>query len=141
MMKALLPLSLLTVWLATPAFADCTTPNFEFTIPDGSKATRDEMLAAQHSIRDGDAALKTFADCLKTEQDAKIAAGGENMKDADKIKISNEYALRQNAQVEKLQKLADEFNVSLRAYKARQAPPAGTAPAGAAPAPTPPPAN
>ena len=126
MMKALLPVSLLTFWMASPAFADCTEPSFDFTIPDGSKATREEMLTAQHSIREGDAALKTFADCLKTEQDGKIAAGGDAMKDADKVKISNEYAIRQNAQVEKLQKLADDFNAALRAYKARQAPPATT---------------
>ena len=132
-MKALLPVSLLTLWMASPAFADCTVPNFDFAIPDGTKATREEMLTAQHSIREGDTALKAFADCLKAEQDAKIAAGGDGMKDADKVKISNEYATRQNTQVEKLQKLADAFNVALRAYKAQQAPPA--------PAPAPAPAN
>jgi hypothetical protein len=134
-MKALLPVSLLAAWMVSPAFADCAAPNFDFTVPDGSKATREEMLAAQHSIRDGDAALKSFADCLKTEQDARIAAGGDGMKDEEKVKISNEYATRQNAEVEKLQKLADEFNVALRAYKARQAPPAA-APAPAQPPPT-----
>ena len=133
-MKALLPVSLLTLWMASPAFAECTAPSFDFTIPDGSKATRDDMVAAQHSIKDSDAALKVFADCLKTEQDAKIAAGGDGMKDAEKIKISNEYALRQNAVVEKLQKLADEFNVALRAYKARMTPAAWTPAPGSAPA-------
>ena len=123
MMKALLPLSLVAALLAAPAYADCTPPANDVKIPDGNTATKDEMLAAQHAIRENDAAIKTYGDCLQSEQDAKITAGGDKMKDEDKQKIAAEYATKQNAAVEKLQKLADEFNVALRAWKARQAPP------------------
>jgi hypothetical protein len=122
-MKVLLPLTLVAALIAGPAAAaDCVAPNNDVKIPDGSKATKDEMLAAQHAIRENDAAIKQYADCLKAEQDAKLAAGGDTMKDEDKLKIATEYANRQNAEVEKLQKLADQFNVELRAYKAKQAP-------------------
>ena len=123
-MKALLPLTLVATVLASSAFADCQVPKNEVKIPDGTKATKEEMLATQRSIKDADAAIKIYTDCLKTEQDAKIAAGGEQMKEEAKVKINADYANRQNAAVEKLQKVADKFNVELRAYKAKMVPPA-----------------
>ena len=53
---------------------------------------------------------------------------GTDMKDEERVKISTEYASRQNAEVEKLQKLADKFNVEVRAFKAKQPPAAAPAP-------------
>jgi len=123
LMNALLSLSLVAALAAAPVYADCPAPNDAIKIPDGATATKDQMLAAQHAIKDADAAIATFADCLRAEQDAKIAAGGDKMTDADKLKISAEYVNRQNVEVEKLQKLADQFNVELRAYKAKLPPP------------------
>jgi hypothetical protein len=123
LMKVLLPLTLLAALAAAPVYADCTPPNNDVKIPDGATATKDQMLAAQHAIKDADAAIATFSDCLRAEQDAKIAAGGDKLTDADKLKISTEYVNRQNVEVEKLQKLADQFNVELRAYKAKLPPP------------------
>ncbi len=128
-MNALLPLSLVAALAAAPIYADCTAPNTDVKIPDGATATKDEMMVARHAVNDVDAAFAAFADCLKNDRDAKIAAGGDKMTDADKQKISAEYDSRQNAAVDKLQKLADQFNVEVRAYKAKQAPP----PAPAAP--------
>ena len=127
-MKVLLPLSLVAAFVAAPAFADCTAPNNDVKIPDGSTATMDEMLAAKHAIQENNAAVEAYTQCLKTEQDAKIAAGGPDMKDEAKVKISTEYASRQNVEVEKLQKLAAKFNLEVRAFKAKQAPPAAAPP-------------
>jgi len=121
-MKFLLPLSLAATLLAGQAFADCTPPAEDVKIPDGNTATMDEMLAAKHAIKDNDDAVKTYADCLKNELDAKIAAGGTQMKDEDKQKINVQYANLQNAAVDKLQKLGDAFNAQVRAYKAAHPP-------------------
>jgi hypothetical protein len=123
LMKVLLPLTLLAALAAAPVYADCTPPNNDVKIPDGATATKDEMLAAQHAIKDDNAAVAAFGDCLQAEKDAKIAQGGDKLTDADKVKIGTEYVNRQNAEVEKLQKLADQFNVELRAYKAKLPPP------------------
>ncbi len=130
-MKVLLPVALLAAVIAAPAFADCTAPTIAIVVPDGSKATMEQMLATQHAIRDTDAAVQQYADCLKAEQDAKIAAGGDKMKDEEKVKLSADYVDRQNAVAEQLQKIADQFNVEVRAYKAK------TAAAAATPAPAP----
>jgi hypothetical protein len=136
-MKALLPLSLLAAVLAAPAFADCTAPTIAIVVPDGSKATMEQMLATQHAIRDTDATVQQYADCLKAEQDAKIAAGGDKMKDEEKVKISAAYVDRQNAVADQLQKIADQFNVEVRAYKAKTAAAAPAAAPAATPAPAP----
>ena len=120
-MKVLLPVALLAAVTAAPAFADCVAPTISINIPDGSKAAIADMLATQHAIKDADAQVQQFADCLKAEQDAKLAAAGASMKDEDKIKLSTEYADRQNEVADKLQKLADQFNVEVRAFKAKAA--------------------
>ena len=123
-MKALLPLSLLTILLARSALADCPPPDNAVIVPDGASATKEAMVAAQHAVKDYNAAVQQFTECLKAEQDAKIAAGGDKLKDTDKQKIAGEYVARQNAEIDKLQKIADKFNVELRAWKAKNAPPA-----------------
>jgi hypothetical protein len=115
-MKAKLTFSLLTALTALsalPAFADCQAPSDSVAIPNGTSATRDEMVTAQKAVRAFDAAVKTYTECLQQEEDARIAAGG------DKEKLAKQYADMQNTQVDKAQKLADKFNVELRAYKAK----------------------
>jgi hypothetical protein len=112
-MKTMLALSLLTALAASPAFADCQPPSESVAIPNGTAATRDEMVMAQKAVRAFDAAVKTYTECLQQEEDAKIAAGG------DKEKLAKQYADLQNTQVDKAQKLADKFNLELRAYKAK----------------------
>jgi len=134
-MKVLLPVLLIAAALASPAHAACTAPTNEVKIPNGSTATMDEMLAAKKAIQENNAVVETYTQCLKAEQEAKIAAGGPDMKDEAKVKISTEYANLQNIEVEKLQKLADQFNVEVRAYKAKQAAAQAAAPAAAPAAP------
>jgi len=120
-MKALLPLSLVAALVAAPAFADCTVPLNDVQIPRGNKATMDEMIAGKHAVQEYNTQVEAYSQCLKAEQDAKIAAGGPDMKDEEKVKIAAAYAARQNEQVEKLQSVADRFNVEVRAFKAKQA--------------------
>jgi hypothetical protein len=120
-MKVLLPLSLVAALATAPAFADCTAPINDVKIPNGNKATMNEMIAAKHAIQENNTAVETYTQCLKAEQDAKIAAIGPDITDEQKVKIASEYVNRQNAEVEKLQSLADRFNVEVRAFKAKQA--------------------
>jgi hypothetical protein len=142
-MKFLLPVALLAAAAAAPVLADCVPPPIAVNMPDGSKAAMADMLATQHAIKDLDAAAQQFDDCLVAERDAKIAAGGDSMKEEQKVKISNEYADRQNEVADKLQKIADQFNVEVRAYKAKMAaaPAAPAAPAASSSTPATPPAK
>ncbi len=114
-MKILLPVSVLALLCAGPVLADCAVPDNNVQIPDGTTATRSEMIAAQKAVQAYDGAVKQYTDCLQQEQQAKLDAGG------DKVKLQKQYAELNNAQVEKVQQLADKFNAELKAYKAKSA--------------------
>jgi hypothetical protein len=112
-MKILWPVAALSVLFGGPVLADCAVPDNNVQIPDGSTATKAEMISAQKAVQAYDAAVKQYSDCLQQEQQTKIDAGG------DKAKLQKQYAELNNAQVEKVQQLADKFNVELKAYKAK----------------------
>ncbi len=79
----------------------------------GAQATKDEMIAAQTQVKAFDTAVAAYSDCLKQDEDAKIAAGGDKAKvHAELVKLNNEAVL-------KLQLIADKFNEELRAFKAK----------------------
>ncbi|HWG75208.1 MAG TPA: hypothetical protein VN660_00260 [Steroidobacteraceae bacterium] len=106
---------LLLSLLALPvrAHADCAAPAAAVQIPDGSTATRDQMVAAQRAVKAYDTAVKTYGDCLQHELDTKLAGGG------NKQQLEAQYDRLNNAEVDKLQKLAGKFNDELRAFKAK----------------------
>lgn len=108
---AVLLLSLLA--LPVSARADCTAPAGAVQIPDGTTATRDQMVAAQRAVKAYDTAVKNYGDCLQHELDAKVAGGG------NKEQLEAQYDRLNNAEVDKLQRLAGKFNDELRAFKAK----------------------
>ena len=114
-MRAMLTVSILAVLAAGPvAFADCTPPpDDSVQIPDGTTATRDQMIAAQRAVKAYDSAVKAYGDCMQQEENAKIAAGGK------KDKLDPQYAKLINTQVDKVTKVAAKFNDELHAYQAK----------------------
>ena len=89
----------LTQLCARSAFAaDCVEPPAVTEIPNGSSATREQMLSAQRTIKAYDIAIKAYSDCLRD---------------------ANDETNRANQAVERLQKLAEKFNVQLIAFKGR----------------------
>jgi len=107
--------ALLMSLLALPlsARADCSAPAGLVQIPNGTTATRDQMVAAQRAVKSYDTAVKAYGDCLQHELDANLASGG------NKQQLEAEYDRLNNAEVDKLQRLAGKFNDELRAFKAR----------------------
>ena len=77
------------------------------------------MIAAQRAVRAFDAAVKEYGECLKSAQEAEIAAAGDKLSDDMRTKIVSKYADKTNVEVDKLQKMADKFNAELKAYKAK----------------------
>jgi hypothetical protein len=114
-MRVILAISVLGLLATSPVFAECVIPDNNVVIPNGSTASKDEMLAAQKALKAYDAAVKSFGDCLTTEADAKVAQGG------DKAKITAAYAKRNDTEVAKVQALADRWKVQLAAFKAKPA--------------------
>ena len=120
-MKALLPLSIVATLATAPAFAECVAPLNDVRIPNGNRATMDEIVAANQALQEHTTEVEAYTHCLKVEQEAKIAAIGPDITDEQKSKIASEYVNRQNAEGEKLQSLADLYNVAVRSFRAKQA--------------------
>jgi hypothetical protein len=120
-MKAPLALSIVVTLAASPAFADCVPPLNEVKIPNGNRATMEQILAANHEMQEHTTEVDAYGQCLKAEQRAKIEAIGPDITDEQKSKIASEYLNRQNAEIEKLQTLNDQYSVAVRDFRAKQA--------------------
>jgi hypothetical protein len=118
-MKFLLPLTLIATLAAGIANADCARPAAKFDVPNGSKATKDEMIAAQRAVKSYDASVKEYSTCMMGEQDAELAKGGDKMTQEQHDKIVERFSKQINEEVDKLQKTADKFNAEVKAFKAK----------------------
>jgi len=89
------------VGLAAPqAFADCGSPPGDAAaqVPDGTSATRDQMVAAQKAVKAYDTAVRQYTQCLEQE---------------------GESGAKETQVLAKDQQLADRFNTELHAYEAK----------------------
>ncbi|MEM8548045.1 MAG: hypothetical protein AAGF46_07780 [Pseudomonadota bacterium] len=103
------------VLAAANAEAQCTYPS-RIDIPNGSTATKEEMLAARDTVKQYMATMNEYLDCLEAETAAAAAP------DEDPAVTTERKALmakKYNAAVEQLHTVAESFNVELRTYKAR----------------------
>jgi len=105
-----------TMTLSTLVFADdCSLPELP-AIPDGTSATYDEMIAGQQTIKQFQAGAEAFRSCLDdVMKDMKIAAEEGDEDAASLFASAND---RYNASVTSEEALAEEFNASIKAYKA-----------------------
>jgi hypothetical protein len=122
-MKALLPIALLAL-LAAPVHAACTYPTAPTKIPDGATATLAEMVAAQKLVKKFDEEINAYTACIKLEEDAQLAKGGDKLTPEQKSAIEQQQAMKNNAAVDEDQKVADRFNEQIRIFKAKGSPPA-----------------
>jgi hypothetical protein len=111
-MRAMKTAIVLAAFAATSALANCPAPDGTVQIPNGAAATRDEMVAAQKAVKTYDNAVRAYSACLEQEQHTKASLGADHG-------VLDEYSRRSEAEVDKLEKLADRFNAELRAFKER----------------------
>jgi hypothetical protein len=117
-MKNCIKLALIGLALASAAsFADdCTAPAAP-TLPDGSTATKEQMLEGQKSIKDYQAANTAYRSCLEPKiSAAEVAAAGDSPGPelvAALKTLNDDY----NASVSKEEELAIGFNAELKKYK------------------------
>ena len=122
-MKMPLFATLAAMLAVAQAHAACTYPTEPAAIPDGSKATKEEMIAAQKSVKDFDAAIITYTACLKSEHEAAIAKLPEGSEEQKK-EMERVMASKYDAAISADEALAARFNEQVKAYKAKSTPPA-----------------
>ena len=114
----LLPMLLLG---ATVASADCVYPQAPQSLPNGSKAAKDEMIAAQAQVKEYSAAVQeTYLPCLEKEKVDYLGALDNMDPDYTKKKnaIDEVHAKKHNAALDELQAVAARWSDELKAYKA-----------------------
>jgi hypothetical protein len=89
----------LTCLTSLPAFADCVAPGAVPQAPDGATASRDSMLSAHKIFLKYDADVREYTSCLER-------SGGN--------------PIQQDAAVDRLQKVAAQFNAELRVFRKRR---------------------
>ena len=116
MKKLILP-ALLTLFAAQSAYAECNYPA-RAKIADGATASKEEMIASQKSVKAYMAAMETYLTCIAEEEQT----ARDELENPDESKLEEMEAdlnKKHNAAVEEMEIIADEFNLQVRAYKAR----------------------
>ena len=115
MNKKLLAL-LASVWILPAMAQDACEypPEDSVVIPDGGSATKDDMLAAQKSVKGYQASLQSYRDCLDQEN----AGLAEDDPAAQELKNLNNQ--RYDASVDAEEAVVARFNEQVRTYLANQ---------------------
>jgi hypothetical protein len=103
-----LSLAALAGYLAFSAAA-CETPSM-VSIPEGKSASKDQMLAAQASVKGYMAAMDQYLACVDAEMNAK---GEEAPNDYKALMVA-----RHNSAVSEMESVAGAFNEQRKAYLA-----------------------
>ena len=119
---SLLALPLLLA-LGAGAHAACVYPQAPQTLPNGGKATKEEMLAAQAQVKEYSKTVQeVYLPCLETEKNESIAAL-DNMDPEytqKKANVEAVHAKKHNAALDELTALVNRWAEERKAYSAAQ---------------------
>lgn len=102
---------------AGAAQATCIYPQAPGKLPDGKTATYDEMVAAQKAVQQFNEDINSYNACLDMEMASYEKSG---LYDENRLaELRTMQAKKNNAAVDEVQAIADEFNEQLRIFKAR----------------------
>ena len=97
--------------------AECVSPKSPAAVPNGSTATKQEMIDGMTVFKKYQADMNNYLACLDSEAAEQVKAAGDN---ADQVKqINAMLAKKHNAAVDEETAHADKFNQQIRAYKAK----------------------
>ncbi len=105
---------------AVQANAACEYPVAPGKFPDGTQATKEEMLAAKKLVVQYDADMTTYLNCIQAEFDAKVAAL-DKATPAQKSEMVRMQDQKQTAAIDEVKAVTERFNEQLRAWKAKAA--------------------
>ena len=103
---------------AAQAHAACDYPVAPGKFPDGSQATKEEMLAAKGLVVKYNTEMDAYLGCIKTEYDASIA--GLTSPSKEQLgKLEKAQNQKQDAALKEVTDVTERFNEQLRAWKAK----------------------
>jgi hypothetical protein len=106
--------------LAAQAQAACDYPIAPGKFPDGSVATKEEMLEAKRSVVKYNADIEGYLACINSEYTAKFGADS-NVTAKQKAELDRVQKQKEDAAVAEVTAVTERFNEQLRAWKAKTA--------------------
>lgn len=104
------------LFLAQSALA-CDYPT-RITIPNGSTATKDDMLAGQRGVKAYVSEMEVYLECIVAEEKAAIAAM-DSLEPEEEQQREDMINKKYNAAVDEMERVAAQFNAEVQAYKAK----------------------
>ncbi len=100
---------------AAPVSFACDYPQ-PAEVPNGSTASKDDMLAGQTAVKDYMTAMEAYLACIETQEKDTVASMPEI---TEEERASRDAALtkKYNAAVQEMELVAARFNEEVRAYK------------------------
>lgn len=105
---------------AAQAHAACDYPVAPGKFPDGTVATKEEMLVAKKSVVKYNADMESYLTCINSEYEAKVGAQSK-VTPEQKSEMDRVQKQKQDAAVEEVTAVTERFNEQLRAWKAKSA--------------------
>jgi hypothetical protein len=115
---------LVSLMLLSAAAADaaCVYPQAPQAVPNGAKATKDEMLAGQAAIKEYSKSVQeAYLPCLEQEKVESLAAldPADPEYAAKKTAIEAVHAKKHNAALDELQAVAGRWSEEIKAFNAQ----------------------
>lgn len=85
-------------------------------IPNGTTATKDEMIDGQRAVKDYMATMETYLACIEKEENDTLASMPD-ISEEDRTSRRAALTKKYNAAVEEMELVAARFNEEVRAYK------------------------
>lgn len=108
---------------AAQANAACDYPVAPGKFPDGTQATKEEMLAAKKLVVQYDADMTAYLTCIQSEFQTKVALLDKDKTTPEqKAEMTRMQDQKQNAAIDEVKAVTERFNEQLRAWKAKNVP-------------------
>ena len=114
-MKSIISVGLLigSLGYAQLTLAACDYPKMNFVIPNGATATMENMVAGQSNFKSYNANMDIYLTCL----DSELSKVSKNLDNYQGIQSNSDS--KYNAAVDELSEAANQWNETVRAYKAQ----------------------
>jgi hypothetical protein len=88
------------------------------TVPNGTTATKEDMLAGQRGVKKFVADMEVYLDCI-VEEEKTARASIVDISPEDEQQREDLLNKKYNAAVDEMERIAAQFNVEVQAYRAK----------------------
>ena len=96
----------------------CDYPD-RVAIPNGTTATKEEMLEGQRGVKAYVATMEAYLECI-VDEEKKARALLEDLSAEEEQQREDMLNKKYNAAVDEMERLAAQFNVEVQAYRAKE---------------------